>query len=112
VVSHLQRNALESRFDDCLGYEPGLGKRDQVELILAKHELEPGEVVFVGDAPRDHELLSGTGVRFVGVHRLFDAREFRRRGVASVDDLAALTRSWTRFERLGRRAEPRPSLPP
>jgi 1L-myo-inositol 1-phosphate cytidylyltransferase / CDP-L-myo-inositol myo-inositolphosphotransferase len=112
VVSHLQSRALESRFDDCLGYEPGLGKREQVELILARHELEPAEVVFVGDAPRDHELLSGTGVRFVGVHRLFDAREFRRRGIASVDDLAALTRSWSRFERLGRRTEPRPGLPP
>jgi 1L-myo-inositol 1-phosphate cytidylyltransferase / CDP-L-myo-inositol myo-inositolphosphotransferase len=112
VVSYIQRSALESRFDDCLGYEAGLGKREQVELILAKHELEPGEVVFVGDAPRDHELLSGTGVRFVGLHRLFDAREFRRRGIASVDGLAGLTRSWTRFERLGRRTEPRQGLRP
>jgi 1L-myo-inositol 1-phosphate cytidylyltransferase / CDP-L-myo-inositol myo-inositolphosphotransferase len=112
VVSYLQSRALESRFNDCLGYEPGLSKREQVELILARHQLEPGEIVFVGDAARDHELLSGTGVRFVGVHRLFDAREFRRRGITSVDDLAALTRSWIRFERLGQRTEPRPGLPP
>jgi CDP-L-myo-inositol myo-inositolphosphotransferase len=112
LVSYLQSRALDSRFDDCLGYEPGLRKREQVELILARHQIEPGEIVFVGDAPRDHELLSGTGVRFVGVHRLFDARDFRRRGIASVDNLAGLTRSWTRFERLARRTEPRPGVPP
>jgi choline kinase/phosphatidylglycerophosphate synthase/phosphoglycolate phosphatase-like HAD superfamily hydrolase len=112
VVSYLRSHALESSFDDCLGYAPGLGKRQQVELILAKHEAEPGKVVFVGDAPRDHELLSGTGVRFVGVHRLFDAKDFRRRGIASVDGLESLTRSWARFERLRRRIEPRPRMPP
>jgi phosphoglycolate phosphatase-like HAD superfamily hydrolase len=112
VVSYLQSHALDSSFDDCLGHEPGLGKREQVELVLAKHELEPREVVFVGDAPRDHELLTGTGVRFVGIHRLFDAREFRRRGIASVDGLTGLTRSWTRFERLHRRTEPAPGLRP
>jgi CDP-L-myo-inositol myo-inositolphosphotransferase len=112
VVSYLQCRGLDSSFDDCLGYKPGRGKREQVELILARHQLEPRDVVFVGDAPRDHELLSGAGVRFVGVHRLFDAREFRQRGIASVDRLAALTRSWTRFERLRRRTEPRPGLPP
>jgi choline kinase/phosphoglycolate phosphatase-like HAD superfamily hydrolase/phosphatidylglycerophosphate synthase len=109
VVSYLQSRALDSRFDACLGYEPGLRKREQVELILAKHQLEPGETVFVGDAPRDHELLSGTGVRFVGVHRLFDARDFRRRGIASVDGLAGLTRSWTRFERLVQRTDRAPA---
>jgi 1L-myo-inositol 1-phosphate cytidylyltransferase / CDP-L-myo-inositol myo-inositolphosphotransferase len=112
VASYLHRHALESKFDDCLGYEPGLRKSEQVELILARHQLKPREVVFVGDAPRDHELLSGTGVRFLGVHRLFDAQEFQRRGIPSVDNLAHLTRSWTRSERLARRTEPRPGPRP
>jgi phosphatidylglycerophosphate synthase/phosphoglycolate phosphatase-like HAD superfamily hydrolase len=112
VVSYLRSHALESSFDDCLGYAPGLGKREQVELILAQEEVAPAEVVFIGDAPRDHQLLRGTGVRFIGVHRLFDAREFRQRGIASVDSLESLTRSWTRFERLSRRIEPRPRTRP
>jgi 1L-myo-inositol 1-phosphate cytidylyltransferase / CDP-L-myo-inositol myo-inositolphosphotransferase len=108
IVSYLRNRALEARFDVCLGYAPGLGKREQVQHILATHKLEPWEVVFVGDAPRDHELLSGTRVRFIGVHRLFDAQEFRRRGAASIDTLASLTRSWTRLERMGQRTEPPP----
>jgi choline kinase/phosphatidylglycerophosphate synthase/phosphoglycolate phosphatase-like HAD superfamily hydrolase len=112
VVSYLRRRALEARFEDCLGYEPGLAKTKQVKLILARHELDPREVVFVGDAPRDRELLRGTGVRFVGIHRLFDAGEFRRRGILSVDGLAGLTRSWNRFERLDRRTEPPPGPRP
>ena len=105
-MSYLRSRALEAWFDGCLGSEPGLGKARQVELILARHGIEPRKVVFVGDAPRDHELVRGTGVRFVGIHRLFDAREFRRRGLLSVDGLAGLTRSWERLERLRRRAEP------
>jgi 1L-myo-inositol 1-phosphate cytidylyltransferase / CDP-L-myo-inositol myo-inositolphosphotransferase len=112
VVSYLRSHALEASFDDCLGSEPGLGKARQVELILARHGIEPQEVVFVGDAPRDHELLKGTGVRFVGIHRLFDAREFRRRGLLSFDGLAGLTRSWEQLERLRRRAEPPRGLRP
>jgi hypothetical protein len=53
--------------------------------------------------PRDHELVEGTGVRFVGIRRLFGKAEFRRRGLQSVPDLAALTRSWEQAERLERR---------
>jgi phosphatidylglycerophosphate synthase len=112
VVSYLRSRALEGRFDDCLGYVPGLGKTEQVKLILAEHGLEAREVLFVGDAPRDHELLRGTGVRFIGVHRLFDPWEFRRRGIPSVDGLAGLTRSWKLLERLARRAEPPAGLRP
>jgi CDP-L-myo-inositol myo-inositolphosphotransferase len=36
VASYLHSRALESWFDDCLGLAPGLGKREQVELILGR----------------------------------------------------------------------------
>jgi phosphoglycolate phosphatase-like HAD superfamily hydrolase len=48
VVSYLRSHALEAWFDDCLGYEPGLGKARQVQLILARNGIEPQEVVFLG----------------------------------------------------------------
>jgi hypothetical protein len=38
-VSYLQSHGLESRFDDYVGYAPGRGKREQVQLILADHDL-------------------------------------------------------------------------
>jgi phosphoglycolate phosphatase-like HAD superfamily hydrolase len=65
-----------------------------VELLAERHGLSHDRVLFVGDSPRDAELLRRTGVHFVGVHRVFSADHFRLRGLQSVDDLAALTRLW------------------
>lgn len=54
-------------------------------------------------------------MRFVGIRRLFGKAEFRRRGLPSVPDLAALTRSWEQAKRLERRvsaaAVPLPQVP-
>lgn len=103
VAAYLEHHGLHGRFDDCLGYRPEFGKDRQVAVLLDRHQLEPAQVLFVGDAPRDRELVEGTGVRFVGIRRLFGKAEFRRRGLPSVPDLAALTRSWEQAERLERR---------
>ncbi|MDQ3945676.1 MAG: NTP transferase domain-containing protein [Actinomycetota bacterium] len=102
VAAYLEHHGLRARFDDCLGYRPGFGKDRQVAVLLDRHRLDPAQALFVGDAPRDHEVVEGTGVRFVGIRRLFGKAEFRRRGLASVPDLAALTRSWEQAERLER----------
>jgi choline kinase/phosphoglycolate phosphatase-like HAD superfamily hydrolase/phosphatidylglycerophosphate synthase len=103
VAAYLERHGLVGRFDDCLGYQPGLGKDQQVARLLDRHQLAPDQVLFVGDGPRDHELVEETGVRFVGIRRLFGKAEFESRGLPSVEDLAALTRSWKQAERLERR---------
>jgi phosphoglycolate phosphatase-like HAD superfamily hydrolase/phosphatidylglycerophosphate synthase len=115
VAAYLEHHGLHGRFDDCLGYRPGFGKDRQVAVLLDRHQLEPTQVLFVGDVPRDHELVERTGVRFVGIRRLFGKAEFRRRGLQSVPNLAALTRSWEQAERLERRvsaaAVPLPRAP-
>jgi phosphoglycolate phosphatase-like HAD superfamily hydrolase len=90
---------LDAAFDDYAGFEPGCSKDRQVELLAERHGLSRDRVLFVGDSPRDAELLRRTGVHFLGVHRLFPADQFRLRGLQSVDDLAALSRLWHRDAR-------------
>jgi 1L-myo-inositol 1-phosphate cytidylyltransferase / CDP-L-myo-inositol myo-inositolphosphotransferase len=115
VAAFLCRHRIETAFDDYTGFEPGCPKDRQVELLISRHELAPDRVLFVGDSPRDAQLLRRVGVRFVGVQRLFSRHEFRRRGLHSVRDLAALTRLWRGDAR--RRldqvelADPRPTRP-
>ena len=99
VAAYLDEHGLGAAFDDYAGFEPGCSKDRQVELLAERHGLSRDRVLFVGDSPRDAELLRRTGVHFVGVHRLFPADHFRHRGLQSVEDLAALTRLWHRDAR-------------
>jgi 1L-myo-inositol 1-phosphate cytidylyltransferase / CDP-L-myo-inositol myo-inositolphosphotransferase len=94
VAAYLCEHRIEHAFDDYTGFQPGLPKERQVELLISRHRLAPDRLLFVGDSPRDADLLRRTGVRFVGVQRLFGREPFRERGLPSVDDLAALTRLW------------------
>ena len=94
VDAYLSGHGLDTAFDDYTGFEPNCPKDRQVELLIRRHGLSPERVLFVSDSPRDADLLRRVGLRFVGVHRLFPPDQFRRRGLHSVDDLAALTRQW------------------
>jgi phosphoglycolate phosphatase-like HAD superfamily hydrolase len=97
--AYLDEHGLDAAFDDYAGFEPGWSKDRQVELLAERHGLSRDRVLFVGDSPRDAQLLRRTGVHFVGVHGLFPADQFRLRGLQSVDDLAALSRLWHRYAR-------------
>lgn len=113
VTAYLCAHGLNDDFDDYAGFEPGRSKDRQLELLVEQHGLSRDRVLFVGDAPRDAELLRRTGVHFIGVHRVFPADQFRHRGLHSVDDLAALTRLWEGDTRRRRAVAPTtPSLPP
>ena len=48
----------------------------------------------------DYEFVRYQKVRFIGIQRIFDEREFQRRGLFSVQDLTALTQLWSRSEDL------------
>ena len=60
----------------------------------------------MGDSLRDYEFVKDTGVRFVGIRRMFDEREFRERGLFSVEDLATLAQQWQNGQNLLQFVEP------
>jgi phosphoglycolate phosphatase len=94
VAAYLCRHGIETAFDDYTGFAPGVPKDRQVELLISRHGLAPNHVLFVGDSPRDAQLMRRAGIRFVGVQHLFGGDAFRQRGLPSIPDLAALTRLW------------------
>ena len=92
VATYLDEHRIAKAFDGYTGFEPGLPKDRQVERLIARHDLTPESVLFVGDSPRDADLLRRVGVRFIGVEHLFARDVFHRRGLDSMPDVAALGR--------------------
>ncbi|MGH3478030.1 MAG: NTP transferase domain-containing protein [Nocardioidaceae bacterium] len=60
--AYLDEHGLDAAFDDYAGFEPGWSKDRQVELLAERHGLSRDRVLFVGDSPRDAQLLRRTGV--------------------------------------------------
>jgi HAD superfamily hydrolase (TIGR01549 family) len=66
----VERRGLARWFVEVHGSPPE--KATTIRAILARHDLDPGAVLFVGDAAADWRAARETGVRFIG--RLADAK--------------------------------------
>ena len=94
ISEYVKKYKIDNLIDGCQGHRRGFGKDKQIEHILKQHNLEPGKAIFVGDSLRDSDFAKDRKVRFIGICRIFDEREFKKRGLPSVQDLTALTRLW------------------
>jgi phosphoglycolate phosphatase-like HAD superfamily hydrolase len=94
LTEYVSANKIGHLLDGFFGQRVGLDKGQQVQRILEEHDLEPGEVLFVGDSLLDWDFIKDKGVRFLGIRRIFDEQDFRRRGLQSLRDLTALTQLW------------------
>jgi phosphoglycolate phosphatase-like HAD superfamily hydrolase len=100
VADYASKTNIADLIDGCFGYRPGFSKGQQIELILRQHRLDPDEVLFVSDSLMDYEFVRDNGIRFIGIRRMFEEREFQERGLCSVQDLSALIRLWDQSESL------------
>jgi len=94
LTEYVSAKKIDHLLDGCFGQTESLDKGQQVQRILEKHHLEPGEVLFVGDSLLDWDFVKDKGVRFLGVRRIFDEQDFRQQGLLSVRDLTDLAQLW------------------
>jgi phosphoglycolate phosphatase-like HAD superfamily hydrolase len=94
LSQYVKKYKIADRVDAYFGYEPDFGKDRQIEFVLEQHDLEPEEVIFVGDSLRDGDFAKGREVPFIGIRRIVDENAFQQRGLPSVQDLTELTRLW------------------
>lgn len=78
----LRRRGLRHLFTEVFG-NPPVPKKAAIQRILSHRQLAPEQVVFVGDAPSDHEAAVATGLRFVGR----DSGLFRRPDFPNYPDM-------------------------
>lgn len=65
-------------------FEPAL-------LWLKQHQIEPSEVLYIGDHINDMNAAKGAGMHFIGVATgLFTVAEFEQHGVQALSELAKL----------------------
>ena len=80
--------------DGYYGMKQDQNKSSRIGSILKDQDLQPREVIFVGDSLKDGEIAVSKGIQFIGINRIFTEAEFREQGLCSVSDLTALVRLW------------------
>jgi phosphoglycolate phosphatase-like HAD superfamily hydrolase len=98
IAEYARKTGIGDLVDGCFVYLPGFGKGKQIEFIVESFGLNPERVLFVGDSLKDHDFVEDQRVRFIGIRRMFDQREFQQRGLFSVQDLTALSQLWDQSE--------------
>ncbi|MEE8369158.1 MAG: NTP transferase domain-containing protein [Dehalococcoidia bacterium] len=94
VRQYAAKTGIDGLLDGCFGYRPGFTKDRQIDAVLREHDLDPSEVIFVGDSPMDREFVRGKDIQFIAICRLFEEQDLQERGMFTVRDLTALTREW------------------
>jgi CDP-L-myo-inositol myo-inositolphosphotransferase len=92
VDQHVKLHRIDRFLDGFLGYKAGLGKGEQIDLFINKYQLDPGEVLFVGDSLKDLDYVRPSVITFVGISRIFRKEDFQQIGAPSVSSLSDLVR--------------------
>jgi phosphoglycolate phosphatase len=71
----------------CVFGDPPTRKPDAIRAILAREQLDPGDVVFVGDSEGDYLAAGATGVGFIGRD---SGGALSRAGVETYPDMTAI----------------------
>ena len=99
LTEHIKSKGMAEMFDGYFGLKEGFKKARQIGFILEHFDYRPDEVLFIGDSLTDGELAKEMRIEFVGLSRIFEKSEFKRRGSLAVDDLMAFKRLWDESEK-------------
>ncbi|NIS61910.1 MAG: HAD hydrolase-like protein [Proteobacteria bacterium] len=99
ITNYVKSNKIGDLLDSFFGYKVDFGKGEQIDFILEHYELSPEEVLFVGDSLRDFDYIKGKKINFIGITRIFDQKDFRKRGLLSVSSLTDLVKLFDESER-------------
>lgn len=75
VLAFLERNDLQELFDFSYSGTTLFGKDKVIRRFLKQENLDPREIVYVGDETRDIEAAKRTGIRVIAVSWGFNLRQ-------------------------------------
>ena len=91
ISRYCKLNNIDGLLDDNFGFKPDFKKGDQIDFVLKSYDLNPDNVLFVGDSLRDADFAGDKNVWFMGLTRIFSEAQFREKGAQSVGSLTELT---------------------
>ena len=92
VDQYVKVHRIDRFLDGFLGHKGSLGKGEQIDLFIKKYQLDPEEVLFVGDSLKDLDYVRHRAIAFVGISRIFGKEDFQQIGAPSVGSLSDLVR--------------------
>ncbi len=87
ISSYIKLNKFENLLDGFFGYRPDFVKSKQIDYVLQHYNLHPGDVLFVGDSLKDFDFAKDKKIKFIGIARIFEQKDFRKTGGMSVLNL-------------------------
>ena len=87
INKYIKLNKIDNLLDGFFGYRTNFKKGDQIDFIIKNYNIKRNEILFVGDSLRDYELIKDKGIGFIGISRIFEKIEFKKRGILSVSSL-------------------------
>jgi len=99
VKRYVRFYKIENLLEGSFGYRGGFGKGEQIAFIIRNYQLNPKEVLFVGDSLKDIDYVNGKGTAFMGITRMFRKADFGRIGASSAGSLTDLARLFKQYEK-------------
>ena len=90
ISRYCKLNNIDGLLDDYFGFKPDFKKGDQIDFVLKSYDLNPANVLFVGDSLRDADFAGEKNVGFMGLTRIFSESQFQEKGAQSVGSLTEL----------------------
>ena len=91
ISRYCKLNDIDGLLDDNFGFKPDFRKGDQIDFVLKSYDLNPANVLFVGDSLKDADFAGEKNVGFMGLTRIFSDAQFKEKGAQSVGSLTELT---------------------
>ena len=105
ITKYNRLNKIDVLLDNLFGYEQNFKKGEQIDLILQHYKLQPDKVIFVADSLKDCEFARDKRINFIGISKIFEKKEFQKKGALSVSCLGDLTKFFDTSEKYSKYIE-------
>jgi phosphoglycolate phosphatase len=99
ITKYAQLNRIDKQVDGLFGKKSDFGKSEQIDFVIQHHKLQPNEVLFVGDSLKDYDFAKDKKIKFIGISRIFEEKEFQKKGTLSVSCLTNLVKLFDQSEK-------------
>ncbi len=92
ITEYIKLNKIDHLLDSCFGYKPNFEKNKQIDFVLQQFNMQPQDILFVGDSLKDCDFAVNKKIEFMGISKIFKKIEFQRKGALSVYNLSELVK--------------------
>lgn len=105
ITNYAKLYKIDNLTEKFFGFKPGFGKGEQIDFILQHYKLCPEETLLVSDSLRDFDFEKEKKIKFIGIERIFEQKDFQKIGALSVSSLNDLVKLFGKSEKYSKTFE-------